>query len=225
MMSYSEFISRFEVFDNPPFRKGFDRHHIVPLSEQKEPDNRQIYLTPTQHMWAHILYDREHGTNTADWFLKLCGKPAEYFDCWEKCFAYIYTLRKKKEDAHKKLSSLRQTSEYKKKMSESHKGLWDTPEKKQRMSKLINTPEALKKRSESMKRYCSNPENKKKMSEIQRSVSSRKKKVIQIKNGVVIDEFDSISEASRQTGIPKSSINWCCQGKTKNPRNYDWRYV
>lgn len=101
-MTYTELISQFEVFDNPPKKDGYHRHHIVPECEQKKmygsvTDNRQIYCSLPMHMWLHILYDREHDTNTAYWFLKLCGKPAEYFDCWEKCLAYSYTLRKKME--------------------------------------------------------------------------------------------------------------------------------
>ena len=94
-MTYTEFISQFEVFENPPKKKGLHRHHIVPVSEQTESDNRQIYLSPAQHLWAHILYDREHNTKTADFLLKLCGKSEDYFDCWEKCLAYSYSLSKK----------------------------------------------------------------------------------------------------------------------------------
>ena len=105
METYNNYISQFEILDNPSKKKGFERHHIVPEAEQIKmfgsvTDNRQIYVTTAQHLWCHILYDREHGTKTADWFLKLCGKPAEYFDCWEKCLAYSYTLSKKMFKCH-----------------------------------------------------------------------------------------------------------------------------
>lgn len=126
-MTYIEYISQFIVFDNPPKKDGYDRHHIIPESEQVKmhgsvTDNRQIYVTPAQHLWAHILYDREHGTNTADWFLKLCGKPADYFDCWEKCLAYAYTFRKKREERDKKVVEACRTPEHRQKLSKAHTG-------------------------------------------------------------------------------------------------------
>ena len=126
-MTYSEFVSQFQIYDNPPKKDGYDRHHIVPESEQVKmygsvTDERQIYVSLSQHMYAHILYDREHDTNTAKMFLKLCGKSAEYFDCWEKCLAYSYTISKKREEGYKKSAEVLKTPEVRKKMSDSHKG-------------------------------------------------------------------------------------------------------
>lgn len=60
------YISQFEVYEKGhPAKKGYHRHHIVPRSEQKKPDRRCVYLTPSQHLWAHILYDRMAGTKTS----------------------------------------------------------------------------------------------------------------------------------------------------------------
>ena len=59
------------------------RHHIVPLSEQVETDNRQVYLLPSQHGYAHWLYDQEHDTHTLGGFLSrlhLCKKD---ITCYE----------------------------------------------------------------------------------------------------------------------------------------------
>lgn len=126
-MTYNELISRFTIYDNPPKKDGYERHHIVPESEQVKMygsviDNRQIYICFSMHMWLHILYDRENGTNTAKWFLKLCGKPIEYFDCWEKCLACFYTLRKKKEERDKRLAEVCRTPEFRQKRSDVMKG-------------------------------------------------------------------------------------------------------
>lgn len=103
-MTYNDFISQFTIYDNPPEKKGYHRHHIVPVSEQITPDNRQVYLTLPQHMWAHILYDRENVTKTARWFLIVCNKPLEFFTDYMLCLSYAYTLRKKREIAGKKIS-------------------------------------------------------------------------------------------------------------------------
>lgn len=137
--TYETFIGQFQVYDNPPWKKGYDRHHIVPESEQIKmygsvTDNRQIYVTPAQHLWAHILYDREHGTKTAKRFLNLCGKSAEYFDCWEKCLAYSYTLRKKREEGIKKSSEACRTLEHRQKQSDSMREIWSNPERRQKQS-------------------------------------------------------------------------------------------
>ena len=38
-------------------------------------------------------------------------------------------------------------------------------------------------------------------------------------------EFDSINEAERETGIWHSNISACCQGKYKTSGGYHWKYV
>ena len=124
-MTYSEFISQFRVYDNPPEKKGYHRHHIIPVSEQTTPDNRQVYLTLPQHMWAHILYDRENGTKTASYFLNVCNKPIEFFTSYELCLAYSYTLRKKCPDNSCEKNPFygqHHKEEVRKKISESRKG-------------------------------------------------------------------------------------------------------
>ena len=99
-MTYSEYISQFTIYNSPSSKKYYHRHHIVPQEIQKKlygevVDNRQVYLTLPQHMWAHILYDRENETHTAQRFLSICGKPMSFFTCYEMCLAYSYTLNKK----------------------------------------------------------------------------------------------------------------------------------
>ena len=44
------------------------------------------------------------------------------------------------------------------------------------------------------------------------------------KNMTFIDEYPSIWEASRQTGVNQSSIGRCCMGKRKSAGGYIWRY-
>ena len=52
------------------------------------------------------------------------------------------------------------------------------------------------------------------------------KKVQQLKNGVVIAEFDSIKDAGLHVGASgsKNSIGRCCLGKQKSSYGYQWRY-
>lgn len=94
-MTYEEYISQFEILENPPIKEGFYRHHIVPKSQQTEVDERQVYMTLPQHMWAHILYDRENGTNTAKRFLNTCGKDESFFSCFSDCLGFSDILEDK----------------------------------------------------------------------------------------------------------------------------------
>lgn len=51
------------------------------------------------------------------------------------------------------------------------------------------------------------------------------KTVLQIKNGVVVAEFESVREASRKTGNSPEGIYCCCWGKTKETKyGYSWKY-
>lgn len=50
-------------------------------------------------------------------------------------------------------------------------------------------------------------------------------KVIQLKNGKIINKFDSMTQAQRETKIPSSNISKCCSGERKNAGGYKWRYA
>ena len=54
----------------------------------------------------------------------------------------------------------------------------------------------------------------------------RKKKVIQLDfENNFIAEFQSVSEASRKTGISKTCISRCCRGERKSTGGYKWKYI
>ena len=44
------------------------------------------------------------------------------------------------------------------------------------------------------------------------------------KDGVFIAEYQSVSEAYRQTGIAVQHISSCCLGKLKSAGGFDWKY-
>lgn len=53
----------------------------------------------------------------------------------------------------------------------------------------------------------------------------RRKEVAQFAfDGTLIDKFKSVTEASKQTGINKSSIAKCCRGLQKSSGDYIWKY-
>ena len=58
-------------------------------------------------------------------------------------------------------------------------------------------------------------------------VSDGDKAVNQIKDGIIINTFKSISEASRVTGINRGNINQCClkNRRYKTAGGYEWEYA
>ncbi len=53
----------------------------------------------------------------------------------------------------------------------------------------------------------------------------RKKKVIQYDfEGEILNVYDSIAEASKETEIDKSSIAKCCRGERKKAGNFIWKF-
>ena len=82
------------------------------------------------------------------------------------------------------------------------------------------TDETKKKISESKIGITFSEEHKKKISQ-----SKGVNGILQFsKNGELIAEYSSITEASRQTGFYQSNICECCKGKRKSTGGYIWKY-
>lgn len=199
-MTYDNFISQFEILDNPPWKKGFHRHHIVPRSEQIVKDDRQVYLLPSQHAYAHWLYDLEHGTQTMDWLLSKSGMTKKGISCYED-FLVLDESPWISYDSREKIS---------KKM----KGIVFSDEHKENLKKAW------------VYRNHATPDDvKKKISESQIN-NPQKSKVVQqfTKDGQLLAEYPSLAEATRQTGVPFSNICKCCKGIRPYAGNYKWKY-
>lgn len=69
-------------------KEGYEYHHIIPKSVQEEPDDTGVLLLPSEHLWAHVLYDREHKTDTAHYFLTKCNLKLEDISSYEDCLVY-----------------------------------------------------------------------------------------------------------------------------------------
>jgi len=57
------------------------------------------------------------------------------------------------------------------------------------------------------------------------STTKNRKKVMQIKNGVLIKIWNSETEASRVIGVNDGTINKAVIGKIKTCKGFEWRYV
>ncbi len=51
------------------------------------------------------------------------------------------------------------------------------------------------------------------------------KPILQIKDGVILNQFPSVSEAARQTGIYKGGIWKCLRGQRKQSKGFNWKYA
>lgn len=182
-MTYNEYISQFEILDNPPIKEGFQRHHIVPRSQQTEKDERCVYLTPAQHGYAHWLFDNENGTDTCYLFVGKAGKNLSDitgFDDFKLLdFKPWITDEHKKKISQSTLGSNNWnygnhlSEETKKKISVANKGrIHHSEEQKKKWSierkGHIVLDETKKKISESNKGHIASEESRKKMSESQK---------------------------------------------------------
>jgi group I intron endonuclease len=87
-----------------------------------------------------------------------------------------------------------------------------------------------KKRSEESRTRISQSLKGRKLSDTHRNNlsanHSRKRSILQLdsKTNEIINEFDSIADASRHTGYLHGAISNCCQGLSKTSYGYKWKY-
>lgn len=51
------------------------------------------------------------------------------------------------------------------------------------------------------------------------------KPVLQLKDGMVIKQYESVMAASREVGISDSAIRQVCYGRNKNSAGFQWQYM
>lgn len=54
--------------------------------------------------------------------------------------------------------------------------------------------------------------------------STKKRKVMMIKDNMVLKIYDSIMDAARDNSCEDSAISMCCKGKIKSCHGFEWRY-
>ena len=71
--------------------------------------------------------------------------------------------------------------------------------------------------------WCTAKENLIHGTRTKRAAEKLSKKVIQLDlNDNVLNEFESMGQAERETGVPRSNISRCCNGKRKSAGDYKW---
>ena len=143
----------------------------------------------------------------------------------EACLKMSVAKKGKKwtEAQRKALTGRKISEETKRKMSEARKGRIVSEATRKKLSEAnkgkklsIETKEKLRLASLGKKMTAENKEK------IKEAVC---KKIIQIKDDKIINEWESIREASRTLNICNSSITECCRGKRKTAGGFSWRYA
>lgn len=62
------------------------------------------------------------------------------------------------------------------------------------------------------------------LSKLKLSARDISKPVLQLKNGVIVKEYNSINEAAKINGFSPIAICKVCKGERKNHKGYMWRY-
>lgn len=73
--------------------------------------------------------------------------------------------------------------------------------------------------------WCDNSFNQKERFKRRPDTVSRRKKVRQIKNGEIIQVFESLHEAERKTGIFSQNIWKVCTKRRRTAGGYEWEFV
>ena len=72
--------------------------------------------------------------------------------------------------------------------------------------------------------WCTGRENLVHGTRTKRVAEKLSKKVIQLDlNDSVLNEFESMGQAERETGVPIGNISRCCNGERKSAGGYKWR--
>ena len=115
--------------------------------------------------------------------------------------------------------------EYRKKLSESHKGIKHTQEQKDKIGEahrgMKRSQEAKKRMSEAQKKsYEQHPEY------WERMAKKLEKQILQkSRSGELIKSWPSIKAACSGVGICSSAISNCCAGRSKTAGGFMWEYA
>lgn len=216
--------NRCKIFYNAIQKYGWENFSHEVLYEglsKEEAEEKEIELIA-----QYKSTDSEYGYNIA-----IGGRTNKGVKRSEEYKRHLSERRKGKplsEETKRKLSeSLKgrvYSEETKRKMSEARKGITLSEETKRKIgeathNRIVSEETKQKHREARLGKHYSE--------ETRAKISAKQhhKAVCQYTlDGELIQEFPSITDASRETGIRTGNICKICQGKTKNPRNFLWKY-
>lgn len=214
-MTYKEFINNI-ITKRGRFLCGdqyHERHHIIPKCCGGDNDvNNLIDLFANEHYEAHKLLALENPDNDslqfAWWQMCHCKKDGRDYEINAKDYALA-------REAHAHAISERITM------------LWADDDGRAKITASLSDPKTRKKMSDSAKRRYNTPEGRSHIQEMWTDDLKAKvsKAILQYtKDGEFVAEYFGAREASRITGIVYSSIAACAGGKRKSAGGFIWKY-
>jgi hypothetical protein len=221
---YNQIIERSKIRKLDSY---IETHHILPkcLGGSNDKSNL-VELTAREHFLCHMLlceiYPKENKLKHA-LFLMAIGKQK----IKEKTYVIGSRVYERlKIEYSKMLTGRKQTQETKDKKSKSMSKVWSNKTKEE-MSEIG------KKRWETRRINNTTQITQEHADKISQSLKGRKitwdrkrnRTIIQYDlNGNLIKEYESQSQASRETNISQGDISSCCRNKQKTAGNYIWKF-
>lgn len=230
----------------------FEKHHILPkcLGGSDEKTNL-ILLTPKEHFIAHLLltqmYEGKIKAKMCYAFMIMCTVnqkqsrkiSSSQYDLAKKLIsencrgvnASFYGKKLSKETKENISKRMKGDKNPSRKFGAWNKGLKTGPQSEETKQKRADSIRGQKRSKESKKKMSLSAKGKIKSEIHKKNLSSsadkQKLSVNQFdKNGILINTFESISNAAKLTGFSKSQIADCAKGarNVKSVRGYVFKY-
>lgn len=190
-----------------------EKHHIIPrcCNGDNSQDNL-VDLYAEEHYMAHKLLALENPDNEklqfAWWQMCHCKKDGREYEVSAEDYA---AARESHALAIAKQSTL----------------LWVNPDSRAKIEAILSSTETRKKMSDSAKRRYETPEGRAHIEGMwtdKRKIRISKPVIQYTKDGQFIAEYFGAHEASRCTGVVCSSIIECCGGKRRSAGGFIWEH-
>ena len=218
----------YTVYQHKNLRNGKSYIGMTSLEPKRRWNNGWGYKNQPK-IWSDI---KESDWNT-DWVHEIIGKfedKQEALNVEEMFIRLFDSINEGYNTSSYGSGNYEKTEEQKRKISESHIGKHFSEENKKKLSEALSghevSEETRKKISDALTGRTFSEEHKKKISEANKgNINVPTKPVLQFsKDGELIEEYSSIHEAERHTGLSASNICACCKGKYKSAGGYIWKY-
>jgi group I intron endonuclease len=207
------------------------RHHRNALNRNKNDNPRlqnhynkyglsDLVFSVVERCPKEVLIEREqHYIDALDPFFNICKVAGNTLGV-----KLSKETKRKLSEAHKGKKMGPHSEETKRKISKANKGKKRSEETKRKLSEINkgkrHSKEARRKIGEANKGRKLSKEHRRKLSEARKD----KVPVLQLtKEGVIVNTFESITDASRKTGVNRRNIQACLNGRKTHAGGWGWK--
>ena len=241
------FVHRLILFSSPGFscKEGYVIHHKNGDHFDNRLQNLE-YLTPSEHNHETAMTQSLWRDKRSESLKRTFNNP-EFKAAHQKQFAeHAERLKRRWAESHDEMKNRIWNQTSRQSRIDKMKAHWADPEKRMELMEALNSPEVKEKRIAASKAVWANRSQEQK-NEIGRKISQRMaghevskqtrqkiaqkqknklKRVAQIDlEGHQLREFESLTQAQRQTGIPSANIGRVCRRACKTAGGYCWKFL